>query len=291
MSPQGMDEQSSPLYTVSPEQKAFFEENGYLVLPALSEDVLKNIVKWTYEVKSLPHRSNAWMHYDEIISESDGKEERVLSRTENFVDYHQGFNDLFRGKLVLGILKQLSGEEMVLFKEKINYKAPWAGGYRAHLDSTSFTYVAKVKHLNLLMAVEPATLVNGCLEVVAGSHNTSKPIPVGEDQCITEEWCAKQTWTPIPLETGQILIFGSYLAHRSADNRSPNGRAAIYVTYNALSEGGDKHDEYYENRRQHWPPTADRVPGEKYETGAKMYGFAGPMLTVDPQTYKNMGLY
>ncbi|KAK1234635.1 hypothetical protein PQX77_002160 [Marasmius sp. AFHP31] len=276
-----------PPYIISPEQKAFFEEKGYLVLPAISDDLSKNIVKWTYEVKSLPHRSNAWMHYDEV----DSNGERILSRTENFVDYHQGFNDLFRGKMVLGILKQLnSGEDMVLFKEKINYKAPWAGGYRAHLDSTSYTHVSKVKHLSFLMAVEPATLENGCLEVVAGSHNPPEPIPIGKDQCISNEWCAKQTWTPVPLETGQLLIFGSYLAHRSADNKSPNGRAAIYVTYNALSEGGDRHEAYYENRRQHWPPTADRVPGQKYEAGARMYAFGSPMLSVDSERYKDTGL-
>ncbi|KAJ8087788.1 hypothetical protein PM082_006625 [Marasmius tenuissimus] len=235
-----------PPYIISPEQKAFFEENGYLVLPTISSDLSKNIVEWTYEVKSLPHRSDAWMHYDEVIPGSKG--ERTLSRTENFADYHQGFNDLFRGKLVLGILKQLSGEEMVLFKEKINYK------------------------------------------VVAGSQNPPEPIPLGEDQCISDEWCAKQTWTPVPLETGQLLIFGSYLAHRSADNKSPNGRAAIYVTYNALSEGGDMHEAYYENRRQHWPPTADRAPGQKYEAGARMYAFGSPMLSVDPEKYKDTGL-
>ncbi|KAL0063550.1 hypothetical protein AAF712_009559 [Marasmius tenuissimus] len=281
-----------PPYIISPEQKAFFEENGYLVLPTISSDLSKNIVEWTYEVKSLPHRSDAWMHYDEVIPGSKG--ERTLSRTENFADYHQGFNDLFRGKLVLGILKQLSEEEMVLFKEKINYKAPWAGGYRAHVFGLDVLLVTPppidVKHLSLLMAVEPATFENGCLEVVAGSQNPPEPIPLGEDQCISDEWCAKQTWTPVPLETGQLLIFGSYLAHRSADNKSPNGRAAIYVTYNALSEGGDMHEAYYENRRQHWPPTADRAPGQKYEAGARMYAFGSPMLSVDPEKYKDTGL-
>lgn len=60
------------------------------------------------------------MHYDEI----DAKGRRTLSRTENFAKYHQGFNELFRGKDsdILQVLKQLTGEEMVLFKEKINYK-------------------------------------------------------------------------------------------------------------------------------------------------------------------------
>ncbi|KAL0571374.1 hypothetical protein V5O48_010589 [Marasmius crinis-equi] len=263
----GQNPNTSFEFEVSADQKDFYEKNGYLVLPATSEDISKNIVNWTYEVKSLPHRSKAWMHYDEVSS----KGETTLSRTENFANYHDGFNNLFRGGVVLDILKQLSGEDMVLFKEKINYKAPWAGGYRAHLDATSYAHVAKVKHLSILMAVEPATLENGCLEVVAGSHKLPESIPVGEDQCITDDWCEKQTWVPVPLETGQFLVFGSYLAHRSASNQSPNGRAAIYATYNALSEGGDQHDTYYANRRKYWPATADRVPGDKYENGAKMY--------------------
>lgn len=58
------------------------------------------------------------MHYEEV----DSKGRRTLCRTENYANFHEGFNQLFRGKEILGILGQLSGEEMVLFKEKINYK-------------------------------------------------------------------------------------------------------------------------------------------------------------------------
>jgi len=38
------------------------------------------------------------------------------------LDYHAGFSKLFRGSEVLGILEQLSGEPMVLFKEKVRNK-------------------------------------------------------------------------------------------------------------------------------------------------------------------------
>lgn len=58
------------------------------------------------------------MHYDEVTS--TGKQ--ILCRTENFANYHEGFNSVFRGEEMLGILEALTGEPMVLFKEKINYK-------------------------------------------------------------------------------------------------------------------------------------------------------------------------
>ncbi|KAJ3782384.1 hypothetical protein GGU11DRAFT_744468 [Lentinula aff. detonsa] len=93
---------------------------------------------------------------------------------------------------------------------------------------------------------------------------------------------------PVPLESGQSLVFGSYLAHRPALNQSDNGRAAIYTTYNSISDGGDKHEAYYQDRRRLWPPIAERLPGERYD--AKLYGFGTPMLSVVEEGYKNTGV-
>ncbi|KAJ4465063.1 hypothetical protein J3R30DRAFT_2950085 [Lentinula aciculospora] len=272
---------------ITPEQKAAFDREGFLVLPPISKTVSQNIENWANQVKNLPNRPDAWMHYEEVIKGSK-PEERVLCRTENFADYHEGFNDLFRGQEMTSILEQLTGESMVLFKEKINYKLPWAGGYQAHLDSLGYKHIGNVNYLSVLIAAEPATLRNGCLEVVSGSHKMI--IPIGEDKCIQHEWCKKQKWIPVPLESGHFLIFGGYLAHRSAPNKSDKGRAAIYATYNALSDGGDRRDAYYSDRRKIWPPTADRLPGERYEAGARIYGFSSPMLSVIEDGYKGIGL-
>ena len=84
----------------------------------------------------------------------------------------------------------------------------------------------------------------------------------------------------ITLDLGQLLVFGSYLAHRSGANNSNSDRKAIYATYNCKSEG-DLHDAYYEDRAKLWPPTHKRQEGEKYEEGALRYGFGSPMLSVD----------
>ncbi len=53
-------------------------------------------------------------------------------------------------------------------------------------------------------------------------------------------------------------------------------RAAIYATYNGVSEG-DNHDSYYEHRRKLWPPTFQRIKGEKYQEGAMIYAYGSPM--------------
>lgn len=149
------------------------------------------------------------------------------------------------------------------------------------------------------MAVDASNMSNGGLEVVEESHVMEVPID-RSNNCIEATWVAKQTWVPVELEAGmksllkffrefflllilhlgQLLIFGSYLAHRSGANDSNSDRKAIYATYNCKSEG-DLHDAYYEDRAKLWPPTHKRQEGEKYEVGALRYGFGSPMLSVD----------
>lgn len=79
---------------------------------------------------------------------------------------------------------------------------------------------------------------------------------------------------------GDILVFGSYLAHRSGTNTSIKDRRAIYASYNRKAEG-DLHDQYYEDRSQLWPATHMRKEGESYEEGRIRYAFGSPMLSVD----------
>lgn len=52
----------------------------------------------------------------------------MLCRTENFVNSHAGFDSILRGQRATSVLQQLAGEDMVLFKEKINYKLAGSGG-------------------------------------------------------------------------------------------------------------------------------------------------------------------
>lgn len=155
---------------------------------------------------------------------------------------------------------------------------PQALTLQAHVDSTAYTHVKKITHLAVLLAVDPSNMANGGLEVVKGSHRTN--IPIAADNCLKPDWISQQTWTPVELEAGQVLIFGSSLAHRSAANMSEQDRKALYATYNVASEG-DLHEEYYARRRIEWPPTHLRRPGQKFEEGALRYGYGSPMLSID----------
>ncbi|KAJ5912587.1 hypothetical protein N7504_001470 [Penicillium tannophilum] len=264
-------------YPLTPEQLQSFQENGYLLVRGFfSEPEAKTLQQWAQEVHDLPRTADVpWMPYEEV----NGKGDRVLCRTENFANSHAGFDSFLRGERATSMLQQLAGEEMLLFKEKINYKLAGSGGFDPHIDANAYTHVKNIKHLTILAAVDEMTSENGGLEVVNGSHRMQ--IPLGSDRCIEPEWVQSNTWTSCDLLPGDILVFGSYLAHRSGANTSTKDRRAIYATYNCAAEG-NLHDQYYADRKNLWPATHMRKEGVDYEEGRVRYAFGSPMLTVEP---------
>ncbi|PLN78604.1 PhyH-domain-containing protein [Aspergillus taichungensis] len=266
-------------YGLTKDQIQFYNEKGYLLLRNFFDGPeTDRLQQWTQEVHDFPRTADApYMPYEEVNSQ--GK--RVLCRTENYANSHAGFNSFLRGERILSILGQLAGEDMLLFKEKINYKFAGSGGFDPHIDANAYTHVKMIKHLTVLAAVDGMNSENGGLEVVDGSHLTE--IKLGEDRCIEPAWVQSQKWTSCDLQPGDILVFGSYLAHRSGKNLSDKDRRAIYATYNCKAEG-DLHDAYYEDRRKLWPPTHLREEGEAYEEGRLRYGYGSPMLTIEGQT-------
>lgn len=103
-------------YTITPEQQAFYEQKGYLILrDVMTKDEVTDLQQWAQEVHDLPRTSETpWMPYEEINAAG----QRVLCRTENYANYHPNFNGLLRGPKMTSILGQLAKEDMILFKEK-----------------------------------------------------------------------------------------------------------------------------------------------------------------------------
>lgn len=235
---------------ISPSQKQHFDEQGFLVLRVNEHKAVdpQTLQSWTEEVSNLPREHGKWMPYDEITSTG----ERQLMRTENFAPYHAGFNDLLFGDQLRGILGQVTGEEMLLFKDKINYKLPGGNGFGAHLDAPAYDHIGRIEHTTANLAVDAATVANGCVEVVPGSHRMDVKLAHGGK--IDEEWEAAQTWIPVELEAGDLLVFGSHLAHRSASNKTDKARRSVYATYACASDGRDLRTQYYADRRENFPP-------------------------------------
>jgi len=130
----------------------------------------------------------------------------------------------------------------------------------------------------MLIAIDEATVANGCLEFVTNCRDVWRnKINLKHDDkgCIVD--ISHFKWLPVPLTPGDVVIFGSYIPHRSGPNTTNKSRRTLYITYNPVSEG-DKHLQYYVDKRKHFPPDNEKEPGKDYSAGAKVYNVANPII-------------
>lgn len=241
--------------TLTAAQIEHFDTEGFLILRAKEHNLVEPTVlqRWATEVRSYPREQGKWMPYDEITSTG----ERQIMRTENFADYHDGFGSLLHGSELASILGQVTKDDMLLFKDKINYKLAGGNGFGAHLDAPAYDHIGQIEHTTANLAVDAATIANGCVEVVPGSHRMN--VELAEGGRISDAWEARQQWIPVELAPGDLLIFGSHLAHRSGPNKTGASRASVYATYAMAKDGLDLRQKYYADRRENFPPDHGRL--------------------------------
>ena len=262
------------MLTVRPtaEELTAWRRDHHLVLRGrLPETDVARLRSWVDELSARPETPGKWMKY----FERTGGNGRQLCRIEDFVPYHDGLDDLVRGPATLALLGELMGEPAALFKEKINFKLPGGSGFAAHQDAPAFVTFQQRYHITMLIAIDEATMANGCLEMSdpVDVYTTLPQAPGGHIDSDVER---ALPWRPVELAPGDVVLFDSYIPHRSAANRSDRPRRALYVTYNRLSEG-DRRDAYFADKRAHFPPECERLPGVDYSASASVYNLGNPI--------------
>ena len=241
------------LELVTADAFANFEEKGWLLARTLEADGVADLRRWVDEVSAWRDDGGDWLHYREMTD--DGPK---LCRTENFVPFHQGLRSFLTTGHMVSVASSLIGEPALLYKEKINYKLAGGAGYSPHQDAPAYRFVDV--HVSCMVAVDDATIENGCLEVVSGAH--AEVLPMNERGCIRHDVVAAMSWTPVEVRSGETLWFHSRTPHRSGPNRSSLPRRALYPTYNGGSEG-DLRSAYYQQKRAELAAAGsdpDRVP-------------------------------
>jgi ectoine hydroxylase-related dioxygenase (phytanoyl-CoA dioxygenase family) len=246
--------------TLTPAQIASFAERGYLLVRGLFDAAsVAELRRWTAELEAAPERPDFCMVYGEPSLVDPGK--RIVQRIENFCPFHPAYDRFVTQGRLGECVDALFGERAVLFKDKINLKLAGGDGFKPHQDQQAGWSRYASLFITALVAIDDATLDNGCLHVAAGPRL---------DRLIGPEWrplepgeMEGRTMTPIPTLAGDALFFDSYVAHASEPNFSQAPRRVLYVTYNRASEGDHRHG-YFADKRRDFPPDIERELGTEY---------------------------
>ena len=222
----------------------FFNRNGYVVL----KNILTNETKDTLKryVKEIEYKQQCSKYLHQF--EKDSNNNQVLCRTEYIVNNHKGMNNLITTGFIPEIVSKVFNKPVILFKEKINYKYPNTGGYNPHQDITA--YPGSHNHITCMINLCDTNENNGGLSfspLMANGYH-SKSILKNDRGIINN--ADKLNWVNCPTEFGDIVLFNSYIPHKSNPNLTNSPRKSLYITYNDAKEG-DLREKYYQNKKKH----------------------------------------
>jgi hypothetical protein len=161
------------------------------------------------------------------------------------IDIGPACGRLARDTRLLEVLAELYGEPACLFKDKLIFKPPGAKGYDLHQDWIAWPTFPR-SFTTVLVPLDAADLDNGCTVVYPGYHKRGYLSPEdGMYHSLPDSAVDQATAVPMVLQPGDVAIFGAFTPHRSAPNRSTRWRRQLYLSYNALSDGGERREAHY----------------------------------------------
>lgn len=142
-------------------------------------------------------------------------------------------------RLVAPMRQMVGHDELELFTEKLNLKRPRHGGANPlHQDYPYWVRAADdaSEVATTIIFLDDATLENGCLWVVPGSHRQGRWTTRTDGDAFAANEVDPAAYpdleaVPVELEAGSTLSFGAFLVHRSAPNTSDRGRRALLYSY------------------------------------------------------------
>ena len=227
---------------LSAAEREAFERDGFLLVPRLfGPEEIRRISGGIDDLAAGKPRKDEWLvHYEDSLLK---KGEKLLSRVENFTDFHEGLRSFIYDPRICDRAEEILGEPAVLFKEKINFKMPGGAGFKPHQDIQPAGWDAYAEYfISVLIAVDPSTLENGCMELVARRHKEGWLGKRG--QFLTPEEIAGMKFEKYPMAPGDALFFDCFVPHQSGPNFTDRPRRNLYLTFNRRSEG-DQRKRYF----------------------------------------------
>lgn len=220
------------------EQLAAYERDGFIVV----EDLVT-----ANEVAALRERVREYTHGGRRTDALMVQVEPRVQRGELKVD-HPGDgirkidglvqnDDLFHGLAahpnILGVIEQIVGPDIKLFRNSLMLKPPEVGSPKGWHQDSPYWPIEPMELCSCWLPLEDATPENGCMAVLPGQHRRG-PLPhvnVTDDFVIADGQIDAGEALLVPMRAGSGLFFHSLIPHYTAPNRSSRSRRAMVLSY------------------------------------------------------------
>jgi len=238
------------------EEWAQYERDGYLVLGKLLSDAdlsalqerIDAIMMGTADVpydRLLMQLDSTTGRYEDAPAQSKGHKGATLAyRKIQDLELDPLFLSYMERPIFRDICERTYGPEtpVAAFRAMFMNKPAQQGTFLPwHQDR--WTNLDRDPQITLWTALDPATVANGCVQIVPGSHKFGLINPSHGSGFLThpqaEEWAPKEKVVYLELAAGEVALLHNHLLHASDVNRSDIARRAFSVCYmDANTVGG-----------------------------------------------------
>jgi ectoine hydroxylase-related dioxygenase (phytanoyl-CoA dioxygenase family) len=230
--------------TLSAEEKAFLDQNGYLPLLGLIS---------AEQVQALATRLEELARAEGDQAGLEAHQEVGTTRLANIVDKGPIFEICFTHPRVLAAMAHVLQKDFKLSSLNARFALPGEGLQHLHADWRGAVQPGEFEVCNSIWLLDDFTTDNGATRVVPGSHNWSK-MP---RDLMADPKAAHPDEILLTAPAGTVVIFNSHTWHGGTLNRTNQPRRAMHSYFTR------RHNPQQTDQRKHLSaPTLARLSDE-----------------------------
>ena len=221
--------------TLAAAQKTFFAENGYLpygcVLTDAELDALRRRSEDIAEGR-LAHLPQQYIQLEAAFRDAPDTTSRLdtVRKMTHLCYWDDVFKPIAQKATIVDVIEDLLGPNIKLYTDQLMMKARFNGTVTDwHQDSVAWPYFVPQDHVSCWVALDDATVDNGCMTVIPGSHKWG---PVAH-QYKERFLAAPDVPAPVAVElpAGHCMFHHGLNFHRTGANPTPQRRRGLALHY------------------------------------------------------------
>ena len=228
---------------VSDQECQFFIQNGYLVVPnLLSDSEIEELRQDTVSLARGKYECDSLKPLPDSVSNEDAIGRILCIHQPHFVS--ETIEKYVKHPKICGILSQITAAHLPFWDGSVKcmqsmlfVKPPNFQGQAWHQDEI-YIPTRDRSLIGAWIAMDDATVENGCLWVLPGSHRQGYLYPQRNHENPDEFDFAQESYgfdgsaeVPVEVTTGTLVFFNGYLLHRSRKNRGRTFRRVLVNHY------------------------------------------------------------
>jgi hypothetical protein len=219
---------------VTPQQVEQYRSQGFLVIDGfLDAGELEHWRVVTQEAVDLRSKDTTILTNQ---SDPDTYYAHVFTQCLRLADIHPGMAELMFDERLGRLAATLAGVDGIrIWHDQALFKPPYGNPTAFHFDDPFWSFSSR-DAISLWVALDDATIANGCLWYLPGTHLEADFTPVNIGEQLGDIFKVYPQWRKVearstPCKAGSAVFHNGLVAHGAGANMTPKSRRAMTCAY------------------------------------------------------------